>query len=159
MRPLSVRLASADDSDAIARLINSAKADTLVSEVDVQDRAERIRSLIEAGQNIQFIAEGGGEVVGEIALALGHPAPASLGLSVRPDWRRRGVASALIEEAVTWAQSHDVHKLSVEVFPENDAALSLLGKHGFEEEGRLKGHFQRIAGKPRDAISLGRRLA
>jgi RimJ/RimL family protein N-acetyltransferase len=40
-------------------------------------------------------------------------------------------ASALIKEAVVWAQSHELHKLYAEVFPENEAALAFLEKHGF----------------------------
>jgi RimJ/RimL family protein N-acetyltransferase len=158
MKPFSVRLATPGDAEAIARLIASAGADSLVSEIDVQERAERLRRLIEAGHNVHFVAEASGEVVGELALALDDPRPASLGFSVSPKWRRRGVASALITEAVVWAKSRDLHKLYAEVFPENEAGLALLEKHGFHEEGRLKAHFRRFADEPRDVIALGRVL-
>ena len=134
-------------------------ADSLVSpELEVNERMERLRRLIDAGRNVHFVAEAGGEVVGELSLALDDPGPVSLGFSVRPTWRRRGVASALITEAVSWARSRELHKLYAEVFPENEPALALLEKHGFREEGRLRAHYRRSSGEARDVIALGRLL-
>jgi RimJ/RimL family protein N-acetyltransferase len=159
MKPFSVRLATPEDAGPIARLIDSAGANALVSEIDVDERLERLRALIAEGYNVHFVAEAGGELVGELALALEDPGPASLGFSVSPEWRRRGVATALLEEAVRWAESRRLHKLYVEVFPENDAALALLEKHGFQEEGRLKAHFRRASGEARDVVALGRLVA
>jgi RimJ/RimL family protein N-acetyltransferase len=160
MEPFEVRLATPGDVEAIARLTASMGADALASpELGVNERIERLRGLIEAGRNVHFVAEASGEVVGELTLTLNDPGPASLGFSVRPEWRRRGVASALIKEAVVWARSHELHKLYANVFPENEAALALLEKHGFREEGRLKAHVRRLSGEPRDVVALGRILA
>jgi ribosomal-protein-alanine N-acetyltransferase len=160
MEPFSVRLGTPGDVEAIARLIASMGADALGSpELGVDERIERLRTLFEAGHNVHFVAEASGEVVGELTLALNKPGPGSLGFSVRPEWRRRGVASALIKEAVVWAQSHELHKLYAEVFPENEAALAFLEKHGFHKEGRLKAHVWRVSGEPRDLVALGRILA
>jgi RimJ/RimL family protein N-acetyltransferase len=159
MQPLAVRSADPNDAEAIARLIDSVGENSLVSEIDVEERAARIRSLLEEGHNVHFVAEASGEIVGELALALGDPGPASLGFSVSPGWRRRGVAKALIKEAFTYAKSCRVHKLSAEVFPENEAALTLLERNGFREEGRLKAHFRRSSGELRDVIVLGRVVA
>jgi RimJ/RimL family protein N-acetyltransferase len=159
MKPFSVRSAASNDAEAIARLIASAGEDSLVSEIGVEERGERIRWLVEAGHNVHFVAEASGEIVGELALALCDPGPASLGFSVSPEWRRRGVGRALIKEALTCAQLRHLHKLSAEVFPENEAALTLLERHGFREEGRLKAHFRRSSGELRDVIVLGRVVA
>ena len=160
MEPFSVRLGTAGDVEAVARLIATMGVDALSSpELGVDERIERLGTLFEAGRNVHFVAEASGEVIGELTLKLNKPGPGTLGFSVRPEWRRRGVASALIREAVVWAQSKELHKLYAEVFPENEAALALLEEHGFEKEGRLKAHVWRVSGEPRDVIALGRILA
>jgi RimJ/RimL family protein N-acetyltransferase len=159
MKPFSVRPGTAVDIEAIARLIASMGPDSLASpELGVEQRIERLRGLFEAGRNVHFVAVAGDEIVGELTLTLNDPGPAEPGFSVRPEWRRRGVASALINEAVVWAQAHELHKLSAHVFPENQPALAFLEKHGFREEGRLKAHVRRQSGEPRDLVALGRIL-
>jgi RimJ/RimL family protein N-acetyltransferase len=148
------------DVDAIARLVASLGPDALASpELAVQERIERFRGLIEAGHNVHFVAEASDGIIGELTLALNDPGPTELGLSVRPEWRRRGVASVLLKQAVARAQAHEIHKLYAQVFPEDDAALAFLASHGFREEGRLHAHVRRRAGKPRDIVALGRILA
>jgi L-phenylalanine/L-methionine N-acetyltransferase len=160
MEEFSVRLATPGDVEAIARLVASMGPDSLASpELGVDQRIERLRRVFETGRNVHFVAEAGGEVVGELNLAFDDPGPAELGFSVRPEWRRRGVASALMNEAVQRAQAQEVHKLYAHVFPENQAALAFLEKHGFSVEGRLKAHVRRQSGKPRDVVALGRILA
>jgi len=160
MKPYSVRSGTPDDIEAIARLIASMGPDALGSpELGVEQRIERLRGLIEAGRNVHFVAEANDEVIGELTLTLNDPGPAELGFSVRPEWRRRGVASALINGAVAWAQSHELHKLYAQVFPENQAALAFLERHGFREEGRLKAHVRRASGELREVVALGRILA
>jgi RimJ/RimL family protein N-acetyltransferase len=160
MEPFSVRLGTAADVQAIARLIATMGVDALSSpELGVDERIVSLRTLFEAGRNVHFVAEVSGEVIGELTLKLNKPGPGTLGFCVRPEWRRRGVASALIREAVVWAQTDELHKLYAEVFPENEAALALLEKHGFKKEGRLKAHLWRVSGEPRHVIALGRILA
>jgi RimJ/RimL family protein N-acetyltransferase len=160
LEPFSVRLGTPGDIEAIARLIASLDVGALASpELGVDERIERLRTLFDSGRNVYFVAEASGEVVGELTLALNKPGPGALGFSVHPEWRRRGVASALLKEAVVWAQSQELHKLYAEVFPENKAALAFLEKHGFEEEGRLRAHVWRVSGEPRDIVALGRILS
>lgn len=154
-----IRRAETRDADAIADLIAAADPDVLVSEIDRDERRNRIRWLLETKQNVWFVAEQDGVVVGELSLALQDPGPASLGLSVTPSKRRRGIAGALLGEATTWAELHDVHKIAADVFPDNEAALVLLRKHGFQEEGRLRRHYRRENGDLRDAVVLGRVVA
>jgi RimJ/RimL family protein N-acetyltransferase len=48
-----------------------------------------------------------------------------------------------------------VHKLSLGVFPHNDAAIALYRKHGFEVEGRRRKHIRRANGELWDLIDMG----
>src|SRR6266436_8870933 len=78
------------------------------------------------------------------ALPISHVA--SLGMAVAPEWRGRGVGSALMAEAIAWARAHGVEKLALSVYPDNQRALALYAKFGFVEEGRLTGHSRKSIG-------------
>ncbi len=54
---------------------------------------------------------------------------------VAPEARGRGVASALLEEAVTWARSIGAHRVQLGVVVSNQAALQLYLRHGFGKLG------------------------
>jgi RimJ/RimL family protein N-acetyltransferase len=79
---------------------------------------------------------------------------ASLGMAVAPDWRRSGVGTALMAEAIRWGRSVGVEKLALSVYPDNEAARRLYAKFGFQEEGRLTGHSKKSIGY-RDEIVMG----
>jgi ribosomal protein S18 acetylase RimI-like enzyme len=54
---------------------------------------------------------------------------------VAPEARGRGVASALLEEAVAWARSIDAQRVQLGVVISNEAALQLYIRHGFIKAG------------------------
>jgi ribosomal protein S18 acetylase RimI-like enzyme len=71
--------------------------------------------------------------------------------------RRRGIGSALMEEAVKWAQRAGVAKLELTVFPHNEPAIALYRKLGFREEGLLRRRYF-IDGRYVDAMLMARNL-
>jgi RimJ/RimL family protein N-acetyltransferase len=75
---------------------------------------------------------------------------------VHPDWRRQGVATALVDRAVAWADERGIHKLTAQVMSHNVAALGVLQKAGFVEEGYLVNQFRRKSGGANDAVLLAR---
>jgi RimJ/RimL family protein N-acetyltransferase len=94
-----------------------------------------------------FVAEEDGHVVARLSLARdAHPASrhvADVGLMVDALYRRRGIGTRLLAEAVGWARAGGVTKLELHVFPWNAPALALYTAFGFEREGYRKGHFAR----------------
>ena len=70
-------------------------------------------------------------------------------------WRGRGVGSTLLESCINWAKEHGAHKLSLEVWPHNIAAIALYRKFGFEHEGLQMRHYRRRSGQLWDAITMG----
>ncbi len=52
-------------------------------------------------------------------------------LYVLPDYRRQGIATALLEEAQRWSQTRGDRQIGLQVFPQNTAALNLYQKLGF----------------------------
>jgi ribosomal protein S18 acetylase RimI-like enzyme len=98
---------------------------------------------------------GDGGLVGSIHLDPSRHGFADLGMAVARDWRGRGVGSALLAAAVEWARDRGLHKLSLSVFPHNDAAIALYRKHGFVEEGRRVKQFRRSSGELWDVVDMG----
>jgi putative acetyltransferase len=80
-----------------------------------------------------------------------------VGMVIAPEWRDRGVGSALLAEAFRWARWAGVEKISLSVYPHNDRALRLYERFGFVPEGRLTGHSKKSYGYD-DEIVMGRWL-
>src|SRR6266511_2121298 len=70
-------------------------------------------------------------------------------------WRGRGVGSALLRAGIEWARGAGAHKVALQVWPHNAAALALYEKFGFQREGLLRGHYRRRNGELWDAIVMG----
>jgi L-phenylalanine/L-methionine N-acetyltransferase len=129
-----------------------------------EDRARMRRAWVRRSWTVDrahLVAVTDGTVIGNLVIvrdpvAVGHHV-ASLGMVVAPDWRGRGLGSALLAEAFRWAEWAGVEKVHLTVYPENDRAINLYKKFGFVEEGRLSGHSKKSYGYE-DEIVMGRWL-
>jgi ribosomal protein S18 acetylase RimI-like enzyme len=74
---------------------------------------------------------------------------------VAAERRGSGVGSALVAAAIELARTRGLHKLTLTVFPHNEAAIALYRKFGFVEEGRLAAHIRRSNGELWDLIQMG----
>ena len=63
--------------------------------------------------------------------------------------------SALIQAAIGWARDQGLHKLSLEVFTQNTAAIALYRKCGFVDEGHRVKHYRRANGELWDSLVMG----
>jgi RimJ/RimL family protein N-acetyltransferase len=81
--------------------------------------------------------------------------PAEIGMAVAEEWRGRGVGSALMRACIDSARERGIHKLALNVWPHNEAAIRLYEKFGFVREGVLRSHYERQNGERWDAIVMG----
>jgi RimJ/RimL family protein N-acetyltransferase len=150
---LEVRLAQDRDRRSLALLLAAVaeERDGIAAEppIDVEKHSARW-DLDET-----LVADAAGDVVGFLFL---EPSPfgfGELGMMVARDWRGRGVGTALVAAAIDHARAQGLHKLSLSVFPHNDAAIALYRKFGFEEEGRRAKHMRRDSGELWDLLDMG----
>jgi RimJ/RimL family protein N-acetyltransferase len=160
--PVTVRLATLADVDAaVAMLVEVAGEGRWIATeapVDVERRRRRMAEDIEGEDAVILVAEAAGQVVGELALHLARYGVAELGMAVAAGWRGRGVGSALLAEAVERARKAGAHKLALQVWPHNAAAIALYERFGFQREGYLTRHYRRRSGELWDAVIMGLRL-
>jgi len=102
-----------------------------------------------------FVAEVDGEIVGGLHVHASRHGFGEIGMMVARAWRGRGVGSALMEAAIAWAREQGLHKLSLDVFPHNEAAIALYEKFGFLEEGRRVKQYRRADGELWDGVEMG----
>ena len=76
-------------------------------------------------------------------------------IAVFPQYRRRGIASALIEALAAEGRSRGLSKLCLEVRASNAAALSLYEKNGFYRVGLRRGYY---TAPKEDAVLLDKDL-
>jgi len=102
-----------------------------------------------------FVAVADGEVVGSIHVDRSRFGYGEIGMAVAREWRGRGVGTTLLEAAIAWGRSERLHKLSLGVFPQNEAGIALYRKLGFVEEGRRVKQIRRRSGGLWDVVEMG----
>ena len=119
--------------------------------VDVEARTRQFAETVDA----TVVAVAGGEIVGSLHVSASRFGFGELGMAVARPWRGRGVGSALLAAAIERARGDGLHKVSLDVFPHNEAAIALYRKFGFVEEGRRVQHYRRTSGELWDSIVMG----
>ena len=65
-----------------------------------------------------------------------------MNVAVHPDFRRRGIAEALVNELVARLKSRESRSLTLEVRVSNLSAITLYKKLGFSQIGRRKNYYR-----------------
>lgn len=78
-----------------------------------------------------FIASIGGIPVGYAGAWNTGTDLSIISIAVRPDYRRQGIAGALIERVKKQAHIDNISAISLEVCEDNEAAIELYKKYGF----------------------------
>jgi len=97
------------------------------------------------------VALDGDALMGHIVLSMVLDEGSIDNVAVSPAYRRRGVADALVRDAIVRGRDMGLAFITLEVRAGNDPAIALYRKHGFVEVGRRKNYYE----KPReDAILM-----
>ena len=143
----------------MARVIAAVAEEGLIATeppVDVAARAARFREMTRAeGPKAAWVVEDDGRIVGNGDV---HESPTPgvlvLGMSLLAEARGRGGGRALLEAMIEHAQATGSHKLELEVWPDNAAAIALYESAGFEVEGMRRDHYRLRDGSLRSALLM-----
>jgi RimJ/RimL family protein N-acetyltransferase len=122
------------------------------------EMADGIRARLDEGQKVIALEddEGGGALVGAINLRPTRTDGVwSIGMWVLAEYRGKGGGRMLVD-AATEARPPDVHKIELEVWPENEAAIRLYERAGFEREGLRRDHYRRRDGRLHSSLIMAR---
>ena len=151
--PVQIRPARDDDRLALAVLFAAVaeERDGIATEPPVDIEARAASWTLDG----TLVAVAGAEIVGSLHIDLSRYGFGEIGMAVAREWRGRGAGSALLAAAIEWARERGLHKLTLAVFPHNEAAIALYRKFGFVEEGRRVKQIRRASGELWDTVEMG----
>ena len=130
---VTVRKMSPSDAAATASILAESPSASNWSET----------SLLESAMSgAAWIAEQDGQVVGFLIGRAAADEFEILNLAVAQSYRRRGVATRLLEAMADWLRSAETRRAYLEVRASNEAAISLYTRHGFKPCGRRARYYQ-----------------
>ena len=141
---IEIRHAEPADYDALHAILAQPRAYTGTLQMPYPSRESwrrRLENPAEGFYSLVACVEGG--VVGQLGLqVVNRPRrrhAGTIGMSVHDDWQGKGVGSALMAAAVNLADNWlNLLRLELHVYVDNEPALHLYQKFGFEIEGRLR---------------------
>ena len=156
---ITIRKATAEDAERILEYcrIVGGETDNLtfgpdgVSSATIDSEKEYLEKVYHSEKDLYLIAECDGEIVGSCHLSsyskerLAHRA--EIGLSVKKDIWGKGIGTQFMERLIDFARNvANVEIVSLEVRSDNERAVGLYRKFGFETIGTFKG-FMKIHGQ------------
>lgn len=129
--------------------------------ITVEAEETFLRSLLDSPDGVMYAAKAEGEIIGIANVSrkkrrMSHRA--SLGISVRRCAWHRGVGTALMEKLIAFSRSNGIEQLELEVRADNDRAIRLYEKFGFQQIGTIPA-FLKINGETFDCDYMVLRLA
>jgi len=141
---IAIRKAEPSDAEGIWKCYTAPQAARNTLQLPYRS-IESVRELLsKSGQGDHIlVAVVDGEVVGVIGLhASSRPRinhRAEIGMMVRDDWQGKGVGKAMMQAVVDLADKWlNLSRIELTVFTDNEPAIALYRKFGFEIEGTLR---------------------
>jgi len=161
LESLTIRRAEPDDCDAVYEMFTASSVYTGTLQLPYPSREYWRRRLSENTDSVYYLV---GIIEGNI-VGMAHVATfnrprrshaGAIGISVHADWQGKGVGKELMRAIVNLADNWlNLTRLELEVYADNEVAIRLYERFGFEVEGRLRQHAYRD-GQFVDSIVMGR---
>ena len=141
-----IRPAREADIPALMEIYNEAVRNTTATfDLDERDYADR-KAWFDAhtGRHVLYVYEADGVAVGYGSLSKfreksAYDGTAEISLYIHPDYRRRGIGRALMEELIRAGRENpELHTLISCITAENAASIAMHERFGFESCGRIR---------------------
>ena len=159
---LHIRRAEPDDCSAIYEIFSGPKAFAGTLQLPYPSREHWRQRLAEPSDDTyNLVAVVGDRVVGILGLHTFPNKPrrrhvGTIGMSVHDEWQGKGIGTALMRAGVELADNWlNLRRLELEVYTDNEPAIRLYERFGFEREGTLRQHAFRD-GRYVDSYLMGR---
>ena len=161
-RLITIRRAEPDDFEGVWRTYQDESAYSGTLQLPFPSREVWRKRLAEPAEgDFLLLACAGEDIVGNAGLHTIGKSPRRahamhLGMTVRNDWQGKGVGTALMHAIVDLADNWlNIFRIELTVYTDNERAIALYRKFGFETEGTHKAYALR-AGEYVDAYSMAR---
>lgn len=104
--------------------------------INAAGKAKQLAAQQQSKDNVLFVAKAAGAIIGDASLErmprrMNHRG--EFGIAVRKAWWGCGVASALMQEILKFAEANGFDQLNLEVRSDNTRAIRLYEKFGFQK--------------------------
>ncbi len=159
---VTIRAVEPEDCRALQALYSQPRAQGWTMQMPYPSVAMWRQRLADVPDGLRaFVAELDGTVVGNLGIHVNGKSPrrthaAELGMAVHDDFHGKGVGSALMTAAIDVADNWlNLGRLELTVYVDNEPAIGLYRKFGFEIEGTLRAYAFR-SGAFQDAHIMAR---
>jgi putative acetyltransferase len=142
---LQIRRTEPDDCSGVHEIFSCPRAYAGTLQLPYPSLEELRQRLAAPGEGVYNLTAAVGErVVGQLGLHTFPNRPrrrhaGALGMAVHDDWQGKGVGTALMRAAVDMADRWlNLSRLELEVYTDNEPAIRLYERFGFEREGTLR---------------------
>ena len=104
---------------------------------NMDDSREGIEKYIKRNPTSNFVAECAGEIIGVIIAGHDGRRGYVYHTAVLPDYRKRGIASRLVEHAMDALDKEGINKVALLVFEKNEIGNSFWEKMGFSDRNDI----------------------
>jgi putative acetyltransferase len=144
---LTIRRAEPSDYEAIHKIFSCPKVIWGTLQIPYPSLEQWRKKIAEPPEGMySLVACVDGEVVGQIGLHTFPNRPrrrhvGEIGMMVRDDWQGKGIGTALMQAAIDLADKWlNLYRLELGVYPDNEFAIKLYKKFGFQVEGTQVGY-------------------
>ena len=143
---LQIRRAEADDCSAIYEMFTSPKVYEGTLQLPYPSREQWRKRIAETDGYYNLVAVSGDHVIGMLDVETFPHKPrrrhvGRIGISVSEAWQGKGVGTALMQAAIDLADNWlNLTRLELEVYSDNETAIHLYERFGFEREGLMRQH-------------------
>ncbi len=137
-----IRRAEPGDYEAIAKILSYPKVIWGTLQIPFPSVEQWRKKIAEPSEGVySLVACVDLEVVGQIGLHTFPNRPrrhhvGAIGMAVRDDWQGKGIGARLMQAVVDLADKWlNLARLELEVYPDNEPAIKLYKKFGFQVEG------------------------